>query len=258
MEFIGLQTRENGVALITIKRPQALNALNRAVLQELGSVLERVSTDSTIKVLVITGKGRAFVAGADIVEMKDMSAKEAKEFAALGHSLFNRLATMPQPSIAAINGFALGGGLELALACDLRLASEQAKLGQPEIGLGIIPGFGATQRLPRLIGAARAKELLFTGKTISAAEALNLGLVNSLVPQDELLDTALALADQIAAKSAKTLQVLKEVVSAGLDLKLHEGLALEAERFADCFTTWDQKEGMSAFLEKRQPNFRDC
>ena len=171
MEFLSLEVADNGIGLLTIERPDALNALNQAVLQELDSVLTEVAHASTVKVLVVTGQGRAFVAGADIAEMRQMSSQEAEEFSRLGQGVFAKLAALPQPSIAAINGYALGGGLELALACDLRIASEKAKLGQPEIGLGIIPGFGATQRLPRLIGSARAKELLFTGTTITPRRA---------------------------------------------------------------------------------------
>lgn len=258
MDFLRLDIQDNGVGLLTIERPEALNALNEALLLELEECLTEISKESRIKVLVITGSGRAFVAGADIAVMHPMGEEQAKVFSLLGQRTFNQLSNLPQPTIAAINGYALGGGLELALACDLRVVSEKAKLGQPEIGLGIIPGFGATQRLPRLIGTARAKELLFTGATISAQEALALGLVNRLFAPDELLEGALALAADIAQKSAVILRYLKTAVDQGVATSLAEGLAIEAQYFGVCFTTYDQKEGMGAFLEKRSPRFRDC
>lgn len=257
MAFLSLEIGDNGVGLLTIERPEALNALNQPLLLELDEILTRVANEPKLKVLVITGKGRAFVAGADIAAMHHMPLEEAEEFTLLGQRIFSKLAALPQPTIAAINGFALGGGLELALACDLRMASEKAKLGQPEIGLGIIPGFGATQRLPRLIGSARAKEMLFTGASISASEAMALGLVNRLLPPDELLDAALALAGDIAKHSFVILRHLKTAVDEGADMTLAEGLTVEAEQFAACFATHDQKEGMSAFLEKRQASFLD-
>ncbi len=255
MEFLNLELKDNGVGLLTIARPEALNALNEPLLLELDELLTQIANDQKIKVLVITGSGRAFIAGADIAAMHQMASEQAKEFALLGQRIFSKLAALPQPSIAAINGFALGGGLELALACDLRLASDKAKLGQPEIGLGIIPGFGATQRLPRLIGSARAKEMLFTGTTIGANEALALGLVSRVLPPEALLDAAFALANDIAKHSAIIMRHLKTAVDAGADLPLAEGLTVEAEHFAACFATHDQKEGMGAFLEKRQAQF---
>lgn len=258
MGFLRLEVQDNGVGLLTIERPEALNALNEALLLELEERLTEVANEPRIKALVITGSGRAFVAGADIAAMHPMQEEQARAFCLLGQRIFSQLASLPQPTIAAINGFALGGGLELALACDLRVASEKAKLGQPEIGLGIIPGFGATQRLPRLIGAARAKELLFTGATINAQDALTLGLVNRLFAPEELLEGALALANEIAQKSGVILRHLKAAVDQGAANSLEAGLAIEAQHFAACFATHDQKEGMGAFLEKRPPRFRDC
>lgn len=255
MAFLSLEIRADGVGLLTIERPEALNALNETLLLELDELLTQVAHEPKIKVVVITGSGRAFVAGADIAAMHPMSPGQAEEFALLGQRIFSKLAALPQPTIAAINGFALGGGLELALACDLRVASERAKLGQPEIGLGIIPGFGATQRLPRLVGSARAKEMLFTGAPVGASEAMALGLVNRLFPPDELLDAALALAGEIAKHSAIILRHLKAAVDGGVALPLPEGLSIEAKQFAACFATYDQKEGMGAFLEKRQARF---
>ena len=257
MSFLNLELQENKVGLLTIARPEALNALNQALLQELEEILAKIANEPDIKVLVITGQGRAFVAGADIAAMQQMSQEQAEEFSLLGQRVFSQLAALPQPTIAAINGFALGGGLELALACDLRLASEKAKLGQPEIGLGIIPGFGATQRLPRLIGVAQAKEMLFSGATVTASDALTLGLVNRVLPSDELLNVAFELASNMAKHSAVILKYLKRAVDMGADGTLAAGLSVEAQQFAACFTTHDQREGMGAFLEKRQANFLD-
>lgn len=257
MSFLNLELQENKVGLLTIARPEALNALNQALLQELEEILAKIANEPDIKVLVITGQGRAFVAGADIAAMQQMSQEQAEEFSLLGQRVFSQLAALPQPTIAAINGFALGGGLELALACDLRLASEKAKLGQPEIGLGIIPGFGATQRLPRLIGVAQAKEMLFSGATVTASDALTLGLVNRVLPSDELLNVAFELASNMAKHSAVILKYLKRAIDIGAEGTLAAGLSVEAQQFAACFTTHDQREGMGAFLEKRQANFLD-
>jgi enoyl-CoA hydratase len=257
MPFLSLKIQDNKVGLLTIERPDALNALNESLLLELEEVLTKIANEPSIKVLVITGQGRAFVAGADIAAMQQMSPLQAEEFSLLGQRVFSQLATLSQPTIAAVNGFALGGGLELALACDLRVASEKAKLGQPEIGLGIIPGFGATQRLPRLIGVAQAKELLFTGATISAGDALALGLVNRILPPDQLLDAALDLANNIAKHSGVILKHLKRAVDMGADETLAAGQAIETQQFGACFATHDQKEGMGAFLEKRQAQFLD-
>lgn len=257
MSFLNLELQANKIGLLTIARPEALNALNQPLLQELEEILTKIANEPDIKVLVITGQGRAFVAGADIAAMRQMSQEQAEEFSLLGQRVFSQLAALPQPTIAAINGFALGGGLELALACDLRLASERAKLGQPEISLGIIPGFGATQRLPRLIGVAQAKGMLFSGATVTASDALNLGLVNRVLTADELLNAALELASNIAKYSAVILKYLKSAVDMGAEGTLAAGLSIEAQQFAACFTTHDQREGMGAFLEKRQANFLD-
>ncbi len=253
-EHITLETLDNGVGLLTINRPQALNALNMQVLDELASVLDGVA-QSERRVLVVTGAGRAFVAGADIAEMKDMSREQAETFSRRGQQVFARLATLPQISVAAINGYALGGGMELALACDLRLAADKAKLGQPEVTLGIIPGFAATVRLPRLIGAARALELLATGRMVDAVEAERIGLVNRVVPLDDLREQAMQLAEQIARMSKVTLRLLKQSIIEGMDLSRSQAEENEAMLFGRCFSSLDQKEGMSAFLEKRPAKF---
>ncbi|MGI6343461.1 MAG: enoyl-CoA hydratase-related protein [Bacillota bacterium] len=257
MAFWNMETSAEGIGILTIDRPEALNALNQAVLDELDARLEEIAANRAIKVLIVTGSGRAFISGADIAAMRDMTPTAAEEFSRFGQRVFDKLASLPQPTIAAINGYALGGGLELALACDLRLASEKARLGQPEIGLGIIPGFGGTQRLPRLIGMAAANELLFTGEMINAARAAELGLVSRVTATEELMASAQELAGKIAAKSGATLRLLKAVLRRSEQRLLDEGLVDEANSFAACYETHDQREGMSAFLEKRPPQFQD-
>ena len=245
------------IARITVNRPKALNALNREILLELEQAFTRVAEDDAIGVAILTGSGpKAFVAGADIAAMQALNPLEAREFAALGQRVMQRIEGCPKPVIAAVNGFALGGGCELALGCDIRIAAEGARFGQPEINLGIIPGFGGTQRLSRLIGRGRALELILTGEMIDAAEAQRLGLVNQVVAADQLLDRATALAEKIAGKGAYALQLAKQAVSNGLELDLERAIRYEQELFALCFATADQQEGMQAFLEKRQPRFQ--
>lgn len=239
------------VASITITREDALNALSRAVLVELDAALDRAVADGA-RALVITGAGRAFVAGADIASMAAYSVAEATEFSRLGNDVFAKLAALPIPSIAAVNGFALGGGCELAIACDLRLASEKAIFAQPEVGLGITAGFGGTQRLARLIGPGLAKEMLFSGRKVDATRALAIGLVNSVHAPDELLEAAHALAAEIAAQAPIAVQGTKQLLDAGLDATLAAGIDLEVAGFASCFGTWDQIEAMSAFVDKRR------
>jgi enoyl-CoA hydratase len=248
--------KEDGVGILTISRPQALNALNTDLLIELHKVLAEIHYDEEIKALIITGDGKSFVAGADISEMAGMSPLDAREFALLGNSVFSTIEEMEKPVIAAVNGFALGGGCELALACDIRLASEKAKMGQPEAGLGITPGFGGTQRLMRIVGPAKAKELIYTGKTIGAEEALSIGLVNHVYPVDTLLEEARKMAKEIAAKAPVAVQFCKRAINEGLEMDLQRGLQLEADLFALCFSTDDQSEGMQAFLEKRKADFQ--
>jgi len=241
----------DGVGKLTINRPDALNALNEGVVSELSAVLLEHERSAELKALIITGAGRSFVAGADIAEMSKMEPREAKLFALRGQEVMQQVAGFPVPVIAAINGFALGGGLELALACDIRLGSTKAKFGQPEITLGITPGFAATARLGHVIGQSKAKELLFTGRVIGAEEALQLGLVDKVYEPEALLPAAEALAASIAKHSGATLRLLKSAINA-----VHPTIGTyEAEMFARCFYTQDQKEGMIAFLEKRPAKF---
>lgn len=247
------------VAIITINRPQALNALNPATLNELAHALDTLEPNPQVKALILTGSGdKAFVAGGDIGLMRSLSPLEARAVALSADALFHRIESFPKVVIAAINGYALGGGCELAMACDLRLASETAQLGQPEINLGIIPGWGGTQRLPRLIGPSRAKELMFTGQRISAQHALELGLVDHVVSAAQLLPRARQLAQTIAAKPQQAIRMIKEAVHNGLMMDQDKAIRYEAELFAACFSTEDQKEGMQAFLDKRPPQWKDC
>jgi len=240
------------VATLTITREQALNALNAEVLAELSSTLDRAAGDRA-RCLVITGAGRAFVAGADVASMAPMSRAEARAFSELGNGVFRKLELLPIPSIAAVNGFALGGGCELALACDIRLASVDAVFAQPEVGLGVPPGFGGTQRLPRVIGQGIARELLYTGARVDAERALAIGLVNAVHPADELLPAATELAGRIAGQGPIAVRATKTAIILGGHTDLDTAIAIEAEQFASCFETADQREGMGAFVEKRRP-----
>lgn len=247
---------QEGIARLTITRPKALNALNSEVLTELEQVLKEVTDKAEIRVLLITGEGeKAFVAGADIAEMLEKSPLEARRFAQHGQNVFARLEELPIPVLAAINGFALGGGCELAMACDIRIAAEHAKFGQPETGLGITPGFAGTQRLARLVGAGRALELILSGATIDAAEAWRIGLVNKVAPKNQLLEAAMDLARKLAARSPVALELSKKAVYKGSETDFNTAQAYETEVFALCFAAPDQKEGMRAFLEKRQAKF---
>lgn len=257
MDYQNLIFEQNdGIGLLTINRPQALNALNVATINELNHFCETAALDDSVKVIIITGAGnKAFVAGADIAEMQSMSADEASKFSKWGHSVFNRIESLPKPVIAAVNGFALGGGGELAMACDIRVASEKARFGQPEVGLGIIAGYGGTQRLPRLVGKGIANELLFTGDVVDAQEAYRIGLVNKVVPAEELMGAAKAMAEKIMSRSLIAVQLTKSAIANGLEADLKSGLAIEAEAFGHCFNTSDPKEGMTAFMEKRTANF---
>lgn len=245
-----------GIGVLTLHRPHALNALNYDLLKELDDVLTHIEEDETTKVVIITGSGdRAFAAGADITEMQPLSAMAGRSWARFGQAVFNKIENLPQPVIAAVNGFALGGGCELAMACDIRLAADNAKFGQPEVTLGIVPGFAGTQRLPRLVGKGRAKELLFTGDIIDAREAYRIGLVNSVTAPAELMNTARALAEKIMSRAAAAVMLCKTAVNKGLDMDLSSGVDYEAEVFGLCFATADQKEGMTAFVEKRKAHF---
>ena len=251
-----LYENQDGIAVITMNRPKALNALNQETLDELNQVADMLAKDSTVQVVILTGSGdKAFVAGADIAQMQSMSAMEGRNFGKLGQAVFNKLENLPQPVIAAVNGFALGGGCELAMACDIRIASEKAKFGQPEVTLGITPGFAGTQRLPRFVGKGRAKQLLYTGDVIDAQEAYRIGLVNVVAPAEELMATAKVMAQKIQSRAAVAVQLCKAAVNEGLDTDLETGTDYEAEVFGLCFATADQKEGMAAFTEKRKAQF---
>jgi enoyl-CoA hydratase len=250
--------RDKGVAKIIVNRPEARNALNRAVRQELRNVIESIETDKSIRVVIITGAGdKAFIAGADITELKEMTPAEMEEFASsLGQQLYTDIENLDVPVIAMINGFCVGGGCEVAMACDIRIASENAKFGQPEINIGIIPGGGGTQRLPRLVGWGNAKELIYTGRMIDAAEAERMGLVNRVVPCDKLEDTVNKLAENITSKSPLIIKIAKKIINRGMYTDLAAGLSYEKSSVALCFSTEDRKEGMSAFIEKRKPEFK--
>ncbi|MDN5323359.1 MAG: enoyl-CoA hydratase [Clostridia bacterium] len=247
---------QEGIGIITINRPKALNALNIDVFNELSPLLDEIAKDNSIRVVIITGSGeKSFVAGADITYMLPMSSPEGKAWGEVGQGVFNKIEKLPQPVIAAINGFALGGGCELAMACDIRIASEKAKFGQPEVGLGIIPGFAGTQRLPRLVGKGRAKELLFTGDMIDAHEAYRIGLVNKVVSPEELMDAAKGMAKKIMKHAPYAVQLCKEAVNVGMEVDLETGSKYEGALFGVTCATEDKKEGMTAFVEKRKPNF---
>lgn len=245
-----------GVARLTFNRPKVLNALNPQTLDEVAAAIGAVRGDSSVRVLVITGAGdKAFVAGADISEFPSMTPLQARAFAEKGQGLFSALEALPIPVIACVNGFALGGGCELAMSCDFIYASDKARFGQPEINLGIIPGFGGTQRLARLVGRAKAKELCMTAEMIDAEQARQLGLVAKVFPADQLMEETMKVAGLLASRSRVALRAIKFVVDRGVDVDLQSGCALEMESFGVCFASPDAKEGTSAFLEKRKPVF---
>jgi enoyl-CoA hydratase len=249
---------KDSIAQITINRPDKYNALNNATIEELDDVITKVVNADNIYVVIITGAGeKAFVAGADIAELNKLTLLKGKEFSEKGQAVFNKIEKLGKPVIAAVNGFALGGGCELALACHIRLASENAKFGQPEVNLGVIPGYGGTQRLSRLINTGRALEYILTGDMIDAQEAYRIGLVNKVYPSSELLDKAWEMAQKIKSKGQVAIRMATKAVVNGSDVKKEEGLALEASLFAVCCGSEDFKEGTSAFLEKRQPNFKN-
>jgi enoyl-CoA hydratase len=246
-----------GIATITFNRPKALNALNDQLLNELSAALDKIEADEEIRVLVLTGAGeKSFVAGADITELATFNTLQGKLFSRKGQLIIGRLQELAIPVIAAVNGFALGGGSEMALACDFIYASENAMFGLPEITLGIIPGFGGTQRLPRLIGSNRAKEMIFTGKLIPAADAEKIGMVNRVLPQDALMEEVLKTARAIASKGKVSLRAAKQAVNSGLNVDLATGCRIEVDAFAICMASEDGKEGTHAFIEKRKPEFK--
>lgn len=247
----------DGVGVLTFNRPKALNALTTNTLEEVKEVLESIALAREIRVLVLTGAGdKAFVAGADIAGFQTLNPLQARHFAELGQEVFFKLEHLPQPVIACVNGFALGGGCEIAMACDFIYASEKARFGQPEVNLGLIPGFGGTQRLARMVGRAKAKELCMTGEAIDAQQARELGLVAKVFPAEQLLEETLKAAKLLAGKAPGVLRSIKQVINRGLDVDLKTGCAIEAEAFGLCFASQDAQEGVSAFLEKRKPNFK--
>ncbi len=255
MDFVKLERGDDGIVLLTIDRQEKLNALNPQVTEEIGQALLDVEQDEP-RAIIVTGAGdRAFVAGADISEMSSMEPLEAKRSMEVGHAALALLDKSPIPTIAAVNGFALGGGCELALACDIRIAAENALFGFPEVGLGIMPGLGGTQRLPRLVGPALAKELIFSARRIDAAEAKEIGLVNRVVPEGEALNVARELAAEIAANGPVAVRHAKTAANRSLDVDLISGLEYEADQFSLLFATQDAREGMGAFMEKRKPQF---
>ncbi|MFB3924720.1 MAG: enoyl-CoA hydratase/isomerase family protein [Syntrophales bacterium] len=247
---------DEGVAIVTFNRPKALNAMNSDTMGELLDAATRVKNDDGIRALILTGAGeKAFVAGADISQMQDMKPYQALAFMELGHETLRLIETMPKPSIAAVNGFALGGGTEIAMSCDMRFASENARFGQPEVLIGLIPGWGGTQRLPRLIGMGRAKEIIMGGEQIDAKRAYEIGLVNRVYPADQLLAETKKFAKKLARLSGFVMKMAKHSINYGYDLGLDSANRLEMECCAQCFSTDDQKEGMKAFLEKRKAVF---
>lgn len=249
-------TVEGGVATVTLNRPRVLNAINRAMTRELAALITVLESDAAVRVVCITGAGdRAFAAGADIAEFRELGPVEALDLSREMQETFQQIANLPKPVVAAVNGLALGGGCELAMACDVIVAAETARFGQPEVNLGIIPGAGGTQRLGRLIGRNRAKALIFTGELISADEAFRMGLVNQVVPAADLLATTNGLACRMMEKGAVALSMAKRAIDQGMDLPIDQGLETEAHAFALCFATEDKTEGVRAFLEKRQPRF---
>ncbi|MEQ8201263.1 MAG: short-chain-enoyl-CoA hydratase [Syntrophomonadaceae bacterium] len=258
MEFQNIiLEKEDYLATLTINRPKALNALNGDTLFEIEAAVKDVKADPNIKVMIITGSGdKAFVAGADIPFILPLSPAEGRYFSGVGQQVFRQMELLEKPIIAAVNGFALGGGCELAMACDIRLASENALFGVPEVGLGVIPGFGGTQRLPRLIGEGRAKELIYTADTINAQEAFRVGLVNHVCPPEKLMDEARKLAKKIASKAPLAVGYSKFAVGKGMQVDIDTAMSIESDMFGMCCATEDKFEGMTAFVEKRKANFK--
>ena len=252
MSFVNVDL-QGAVAVLTIDRPKALNALNPEVLSDLKSAFEGID-QNTVRCVVLTGAGdKSFVAGADIGSMSTMTKAEGESFGKLGNDIFLMVESFPLPVIAAVNGFALGGGCELAMSCDIRICSDNAVFGQPEVGLGITPGFGGTQRLARLVGMGMAKQLLYTARNIDAAEALRIGLVNAVIPQAELLDAALKMAGQIARNAPIAVRACKKAVNEGMQVSIDKAVEIEEKLFGGCFETHDQVEGMACFLSREKP-----
>ncbi len=256
MEFINYEA-DGAVAVLTINRPKALNALNSAVLDEINETLDAVDLN-TVRALIITGAGeKSFVAGADIGEMSTLTKAEGEAFGKKGNDVFRKIETLPIPVIAAINGFALGGGCEISMACDIRICSENAVFGQPEVGLGITPGFGGTQRLARTVGIGMAKQMIFTGRNIKAAEALRIGLVNAVYPLEELMPAAKKMASIIAGNAPIAVRNCKKAINDGLQTDIDEAIVIEEKLFGDCFETEDQKYGMAFFLDRNKDKVKE-
>ena len=249
--------KNDEIAIVTIDRQEALNALNSAVITELEQVVTEMEKDDSIRAMILTGAGRSFVAGADIAEQYPLDINGGRRWGQRGSALFRRIEKLEFPTIAAVNGFALGGGCELAMSCDIILASEKAKFGQPEVGLGITPGFSGTQRLPRRVGAAKAKELIFSGKMIKADEAEKIGLVNAVYAPEDLMNGAIEMARSFTKNAPIAVKYSKACIDRGMQMDIDSGIACENELFAMCLATADQKEGMGAFLEKRSPVFQN-
>ncbi len=258
MEYSSLQlTKDGGIGIVTINRTQVLNALNMDVFRELYGMFTEIENDPEIRVVILTGAGKAFVAGVDILGMKDNNPVTIEKFIKIARQAGDAIFNLSKPVIAAINGYAFGGGNELALACDLRIASENAQFGQQEINLGIVPGGGAMQKLPRLVGMAKAKEIVFTGEVFNAQTALEIGMINKVVPAEKLMDEARALARKLLTKSSVALAYAKKSMNSGMDMSLSSAMDMDECFFARCFSTEDQKEGMQAFSEKRKPQFKN-
>ncbi len=250
--------KKNNIAVLTIDRPEALNALNLQAISEMEQAISEIANDTDVRVLIVTSAGRAFVAGADIAQMHPMDMIQGRDIARRGSHMLRNLEKLEIPVIAVVDGFALGGGTELALACDIILVSEKAVFGQPEVALGIPPGFSGTQRLPRRIGIGKAKEMIYTGRKVKADEALRIGLADFLYPSEELMPAAVRLAETIAIQAPIAVRFSKMAVNRGLQVDIDSGIALENEVFALCFATDDRREGMGAFLEKRAAIFKNC
>lgn len=256
MEFVNYEV-DGRVAVLTINRPKALNALNSAVLDEINEVLDTVDVNA-VRALIITGAGeKSFVAGADIGEMSTLTKAEGEAFGKKGNDVFRKIETLPIPVIAAINGFALGGGCEISMACDIRICSENAVFGQPEVGLGITPGFGGTQRLARTVGVGMAKQMIFTGRNIKADEALRIGLVNAVYPLGELMDAAKKMASIIASNAPIAVRNCKKAINEGLQVDIDDAIVIEEKLFGDCFETEDQKYGMAFFLDRNKDKVKE-
>ncbi|MGH4119292.1 short-chain-enoyl-CoA hydratase [Clostridium sp.] len=249
--------KEDRIAVITISRPKTLNALNIETLKELDLVIEEIAKDDEVYAVILTGEGKAFVAGADIIELKDFDGMAGRKFSHLGSKIFRKLETLEKPVIAAVNGFALGGGCELSMACDIRIASSKAKFAQPEVKLGVIPGFGGTQRLARLVGTGMAKQLIYTGDMIDAEEALRIGLVNKIVEPEKLMEEVKLLAKKIVSNAPIAVKLCKTAINRGMQMDIDTALICESEVFGECFSTEDQKNGMIAFIEKRENCFKN-